>query len=226
MAVAIVAGAAFSGKARFVSSEIERREAAGELGLVAVDWTRLYLAFYPGSQDAFRDDLVGDAGASRMAGATYDFVVGAVLARELSGYILTQSPERAIALADRFDDAPIFEVVADPGDVASRAETHMRTLRKTVARAARSAMLPRCRRAGVSYFREQHRLVGRAREVRTRGRGYVVDSEPKKPFDAKAFERGLTPKARAARTELQSLGNADPTAENILQFLLRNPVEG
>ena len=144
-------------------------------------------------------------------------------ARELSGYVLTQSPERAIALADRFD-GPLLEVSADVGDVADRADEHMTRLRRTVRRAVRSAMLPRCRQAAVSYFRQSHRLTGRAREVtRTRG-GYKV-GEVKRPFDRALWERGLTPRGREAVAELASLGNPEPTPADVMSFLLRNRVE-
>ena len=128
-----------------------------------------------------------------MTGYTFEVVAAAIAARELSGYVLTQSPERAIALADRFD-GPLLEVAADVGDVADRADDHMARLRRTVSRAVRSATIPRCRKAAVSYFRESHRLVGRAREVtRTRGGGYKV-GEVKRPFDRALWEKGLTPR--------------------------------
>ena len=129
-------------------------------------------------------------------------------------------------LADRFD-ARLLEVDVDVGDLSTRVEGHMRVLRKTVARAARSAMLPRCRKAGASYFREQHRLVGRAHVVRQSGRGgYKVDPEVKKPFDRNLWLKGLTPKGKDAVSELASLGNPDPTPTAVLEFLLRNRVEG
>ena len=137
---------------------------------------------------------------------------------------LTQSPERAIALADRFD-GPLYEVVEDVGVVADRVDDHVARLRRTVARAARSAMLPRCRKAAVSYYRESHRLVGRAREVkRTRG-GYKVDPTPKRAFDPDLWRAGLTPRAREAVAELKSLGNDQPSPSDVMAFLLRNPVE-
>ncbi len=224
MAVEVVTGPPFSGKARFVREQIERREADGELGLIALDWTALYLAMFPGAQSAFRDDAVGDTGAPRLTGYTFEVVAAAIAARELSGYVLTQSPERALALADRYD-APVFEVVADVGDVADRAETHMRTLRRTVARAVRDAMIPRCRRAAVTYFRESGRLEGRARVVRQSGGGYRA-GETKRPFDRALWERGLTPRGRSALAELQSLGNPEPTPSDVMAFLLRNRVEG
>ena len=224
MAVEIVTGPPFSGKARYVRQAIERREAAGELGLIALDWTAIYLALFPGAQSAFRDEAIGDSGAPRAAGAAFDFVVGAIAARELSGYIATQSPERAVALADRFD-ARLVEVDAPPDVVASRAELHMRSLGRTVTRAALSASRPRCRRAGAAYFNQQDKLVGRAHVARQRGRGYAVDPEPKRPFDWALFLRGLTPKGREAVAQLRELGNAQPTPAQILEYLLRNRVD-
>ena len=224
MAVEVVTSAPFGGKGMYARSEVARREKAGELGLVLLDWTALFAALIPGEQSQFRDDAVNDAGASRLVGASFEWVVGAVAARELSGYVLTQSPARAVELADRLD-APLLEVVADPGDVADRVESHMTRLRRTVTRAVRNAMLPRCRRAATTYYRESSRLVGRAREVRrTRGGGYKV-GEVKRAFDRALWERGLTPRAREAVAQLQELGNPEPSPSDVMAFLLKNPVE-
>ena len=224
MPVEVVTSPPFGGKGRWALAEVARREAEGELGIVVLDWSRLFAALVPGVESQFRDEAVSDSGSPRLVGAVFNFVAGAIVARELSAIVVTQAPAIAGDLADRFD-APLYEVIADPGDVATRADQHMRALGRTVTRAARSAMLPRCRRAGVAYYEQQHRLVGRAREVRTQGRRYVVDTAPKKPFDRALFEKGLTPKARTAINELKSLGNPDPTAANILSFLLKNPIE-
>ena len=221
----VVVGPPWSGKSDWVRGEIRRREAAGELGIVMLGWSELFRALVPGAQSQFRDEVVSDSGSPRMVSAAFNFVAGAIAGRELKAYLISQSPERAVALADRLD-AQILEVVASPVEVADRAEAHMKVLRRSVSRAALSASRPRCRRAAGAYFREQHRLTGRAHEVRRSGRSWKVDPEPKKPYDAAAFRRGLTPKGRAAITELQSLGNADPSPEAILNFLLRNPVEG
>ena len=223
-AVEVVTSPPFGGKARYVRQQIERREAAGELGLIALDWTALYSAMVWGAQSSFRDDAVSDTGAPRAAGAAFDFMAGAILARELSGYVLTQSPERAVALADRFD-ARLVEVDAPPDVVASRAQLHMRSLGRTVTRAALSASRPRCRRAAASYYNEQHRLVGRAHVARQRGRGYAVDPDPKPAFDRALFERGLTPKGREALTQLKELGNPDPTPAQVVEYILRNRVD-
>ena len=223
MALETVTGPPFGGKGRYVRAEIERREGEGELGLIGLDWTALYLALFPGAQSAFRDDAVGDTGAPRLAGYTYEVLIAAIAAREISGYVLTQSPRRAVEIADRLD-GPLVEVVADVGDVADRAESHMRTLRRTVARAARDAMLPRCRQAAVNYYREESRLVGRARVVRPRGGGYQA-GEVKRPFDRRLWEKGLTPRGRSALAELQHLGNEEPSPSDVMSFLLRNRVD-
>ena len=226
MPVEVVAGAPFSGKARYARQEIERREAAGELGLIALDWSVLYLALFPGEQSKLRDEAVSDTGAPRMAGAVFDFAVGAVAARELSGYVLTQSPRRAVEIADRLD-APIVEVVVDPGDLADRAEDHMRTLRRTVTRAAAGAMRSQCRRQGVTYYREESRLVGRARVVRRPGLA-LRGRRDQAAFRPAAWERGLTPAAREAVAALQAAGTADPTPAEVLSFILKNrgPTDG
>ena len=57
---------------------------------------------------------MGRTGAPRMAGYTFEVVTAAAVARELDGYILTQSPRKAIELADRFPSVALFEVPADP----------------------------------------------------------------------------------------------------------------
>ena len=221
MAVEVVASPPFGGKGRYARAEVARREAAGELGLIVLDWSLLYRALFPGEQSALRDDAAADTGAPRAAGAAFDFMVGAIAARELSGFVLSQSPRRAVEIAERLN-APIVEVEADVGDVATRAESHMRTIRRTVTRAAAGALRSQCRRAAVTYYREQDRLVGRARVARRSGRGYRVDPQPKRPFDRALWERGLTPRGREALAELQRQGNAEPSPAEVLAWILRD----
>ena len=139
MAVEIVTGPAFAGKAEFVRGEIERREQAGELGLVLVDYTALYAALVPGEQSALRDASVSDTGAPRAVGSVYDFAAGAILARQLSGYVTTPSPRRAIALADRLGASTIWDVTADAGSLAARVRAHVSALSGRVARAGDGA---------------------------------------------------------------------------------------
>lgn len=147
MAVEVVASPPFGGKGRYARAEVARREAAGELGLIVLDWSLLYRALFPGEQSALRDDATADTGAPRAAGAAFDFMVGAIVARELSGFVLSQSPRRAVEIAERLN-APIVEVEADVGDVATRAESHMRTIGRTVTRAAAGALRSQCRTSG------------------------------------------------------------------------------
>ena len=207
-----------------LSSEIERREEAGELGLVRLSWTELYGAIVPGVQSSFRDDAVSDTGAPRLASYVYEVTAAAIASRELDGYVITQSPRQAIALADRFD-GPLFEVIAPESDIAARAETHMRNLGRVVARASRGAAIARCRRGVLTYANEQPALVGRAREVRRSGDGWKVGG-PTRAFDRALWEKGLTPRGREALAEIQSLGNPEPTPSDVLMFLLKNRVEG
>ena len=222
--VEVVTGAPWSGKSEYVKAEIRRREAAGELGLVMLGWSELFRLLFPGEQSQFRDQAITDTGAPRLTGYLHEVAIAAIATRELSGYVVTQSPVKAVELADRFG-GPLVEVVSDPGDVADRAESHMTKLRRTVSRAVRSATIPRCRKAAVSYFRESHRLTGRAREVtRTRG-GAFKSGAIKRPFDQALWEKGLTPRAREAVAELKSLGNDAPDPSAVMAFLLKNPVE-
>ena len=224
MPVQVITSPPFGGKGIYARAEVERREEeGGELGLIVLDWSRLFGAMFVGAQSAYRDEAVADTGALRATGAVFDFIVGAVAARELSGFVLSQSPRQALALADRLD-APLLEVVEDVGVVADRVDDHVAKLRRTVARAVRSETIPRCRRAATAYYREQEQLVGRAREVRRSGGGYKV-GEVKRPFDRSLWLRGLTPRGKEAVAQLKDLGNDLPDPAAVMSYLLRNKVE-
>ena len=224
--IQVVTGPPFAGKGRFVRDEIERREREGELGLVALDYTALFAALVPGVQSQFRDEPVRDSGSPRMVSYVFEIIAAAIAARELAGYILTQSPRQALKLADRFVDGfdYVLEVPGDMADVADRAGYHLTKMGRLVPRASVAAGLADCRRAAVTYFREAPALVGRAREVRRSGRGWRV-GEVKRPFDRALWERGLTPRGREALNELKRLGNPEPTPADVMAFLLKNPVE-
>ena len=221
--VVLVTGPPFAGKAQYVRDEIERREGAGELGLVLLDWTALYLALVPGVQSSYRDERVGETGAPRMVSAAYAFAAGAIAARELRGYATSQSPRQAVDLALRYS-WEIIEVEADPGDVADRARAHMTSLRRRVRRTvdAGAALLANCRRAAVTYFREQPALEGRARVVRRRGKTWTKPRDAKPAFDRELWLRGLTPAGKDAVAELVSLGNPEPSPADVMAFLLKN----
>ena len=211
MPITVVVGPPFAGKGQYMRSEIARREQEGELGLIALDYTPLYSALVPGEQSSFRDDAVADSGAPRWIGYLFAVAVAQALTRELSGYISTPSPRRAIEIADRAD-APIVDVPATVDEIAVRVNVHMRALSRTVPRATRGRTVGRCRAAAATYYRDEHRLVGRARVATTGAR--------KLAFDPAAFERGLTSAGRLARADLVGEGIVDPTPADILSRLI------
>ena len=219
MPIVVITGPPFSGKSAYARAEIERRETDGELGLVALDYTGLYAAIVPGSQSAFRDAEVADTGAPRLAGYAFAVLLAALLDRELSGYVSTPSPRRALEISDKAGGAPILDIDANVEDIATRIGLHMRGLSRTIPRATRARMVGRCRQAATAYLRSDHVLVGRARTVTRRGDRWKVGAV-KKPFDRAAFERGLTPAGRAVRDELIAAGNQDPTPADVLSELI------
>ena len=218
MPIEVVTGAPFSGKGRYIRSEIARREAAGELGLVSIDYTALYAASVPGVQSSLRDQAVSDTGAPRFAGYLYEAAVAQVVLRELSGFITTNSPERAIALSGRLDSR-ILNIDLGAEDLADRIETHMAGLEREVKRAARGEIIGRCRGAAVRYLRESPKLVGRARNVVRDGDGWRDDG-PVQAFDRDLFRRGLTPAGRETAAQLEADGVTEWTPSDILSRLL------
>lgn len=227
MPVTIVTGAPFSGKGQLAKDEIARRESSGELGLFLLDFTLLYTALVPGIQSSWRDGALSDTGAARMVGATYEVVISAIVARELSGYITTQSPRRALAIAERIPGASIVDIPVAVEDIASRATSHLATMRRRVPRSRTGVGgLARCREAGSTYLRERPMLVGKAREAKRTPDGWTVGRTRVREFDRALWQRGLTPKGHEALAEMVSLGNPEPSPTDVLQFLLKNPVEG
>ena len=216
--IIVVTGAPFSGKGAFVRDEIARREQDDELGLVAVDYTALYSSLVPGDQSSFRDDAVADSGAPRWVGYLFALAVSQVLDRQLSGYISTPNPTRALEIADKAN-APIVDVSASVDEIAVRIKTHIRDLSRTVPRATRDRTVGRCRKAATVYLRDEHKLVGRARTATKRGTRWRV-GERKHAFDPAAFERGLTPAGRLARADLVGEGVDNPTPTDILNRLI------
>ena len=96
MAVEVVAGAPFSGKARYVRQEIERREAAGELGLIALDWSAaLPRACSPVNSPSCATRRYRTPGRRGRPGPRMTSWSAPSRPVSLSGYILTQSPRRA-----------------------------------------------------------------------------------------------------------------------------------
>ena len=66
----------------------------------------------------------------------YEAAVRVAAERELDGYVTTDSPRRALALADRFGTATrIIEVQATEEELVERTLTHLRELARKVPRA-------------------------------------------------------------------------------------------
>ena len=207
MPVDVVVGAPFAGKGRYVRSEIARRELGGELGLINVDYTALYAAAVPGVQSSLRDQAVSDTGAPRFVGYLFEAAVAQVAVRELSGYITTNSPVRALAIAGRLEGR-VLNIDLGVEDLADRIETHMAGLEREVRRAARGEIVGRCRDAAGRYLRERPKLVGRARNVVRDGERYRDDG-PVQAFDRELFRRGMTPAGREVAAQLEADGFSD-----------------
>ena len=218
MPIVVITGPPFSGKSAYARAEIERREQDGELGLISLDYTGIYSAITPGVQSSFRDAEVADSGAPRLAGYLFAIALAAVLDRELSGYIATPSPGRALEIAAKAN-APILDMAASVDQIAGRITVHMRDLQKAVTRATRERTIGRCRGAAAAYWRDERVLVGKARTVTRRGERWKVGAV-KQPFDPAAFARGLTPDGRRVRAELIAAGHAEPTPADILSGLI------
>ena len=221
MAVEIVSGPAFSGKSEFAQQEVARREQeGGELGLVVVAYSEIFRAIVPGEQSQLRDEDLAASGASRFAGAVYDAAVGLVLARELSGYLISQSPRRAVSLSDRFGAAVIWDVTAPPDALAVRVAAHVSALQGRIARAGDAEGA--CRRQVLTYYNERPALVGRAREVTQPRRGRFRKGAPVRQFDEALFVRGLTPAGRQARDQLIDAGDSAPTPAAVFRQVMKN----
>ena len=126
----IVAGPPFAGKSQYVDAEIERRAAAGERGLLKLDFTDLYSALFPAIVDEWRD--AGTPGVSLTA-YIYQAVLRQAKERELDGYVTTSRALRALKMAEELE-APKIKII-DPGRsvVRRRADKHAAELWKRVA---------------------------------------------------------------------------------------------
>ena len=100
MPLEIVVGAPFAGKDRWIAAEIERREADGELALVALNFTAMYSAIAPGDGSVYRDELVSDTGVPRLAGYLLAAAIAEAGRRELSGYVAVDSPRGLCRLSN------------------------------------------------------------------------------------------------------------------------------
>ena len=216
--VEVVVGAPFAGKSLYIEDEIARREDEGELGLVALDFTGLYAATVPGKESVLRDQALADTGAARFAGFLFNAAVSAIAVRELSGYVATPSPIRALELAGRFDGR-LVNVAVGIEDLASRIDEHMGAISRKVRRASRGSIERRCKDAAGRYLNEADALVGEARNVRKVGNRWRDDG-PVQPFDRDHFRRGLSANGREVVAQLEADGDLDWRPKNVLDRLL------
>ena len=171
MALEVVTGAPFSGKGWWVEREIERREAAGERGLLALSFTGIYAALAPGDESTFRDDEVSDSGTPRLAGWLLAGAVREAAARELSGYVAVDSPRRAVQFLEITGGEVVIEATVTEGQAVRRAREHVSLIGELAPRAKQKEnadAIQRCRAMVQTYFRERETALAgvEVREVR------------------------------------------------------------
>ena len=153
--VTVVAGSPFAGKRLWVDREIEAAESAGTVGTLALDFTSIYSAVVPGLASVYRDQRVTDSGAARFADWALAVMVREANARELDGYVLTDSPRRALALAEAAGGAPVVEVVVSQKTALKRSREHVELVKALAPRAAADdGAAERCRKMVEQYYRE------------------------------------------------------------------------
>ena len=163
MALEVVVGVPFSGKGRWIAREVERREDAGEIGLVALSYTDLYRAMVPGDQSVYRDGRVADSGAARWVGYVLQVAIAQAAERELSGYVAVDSPRRALAAVEQTGAERVIEVEVTQPEAMRRADEHVELVRELAPRAAADdgkQAAAQCREMVRAYFRERPVLDG------------------------------------------------------------------
>ena len=121
----IVAGPPFAGKTQWVQEQIDKREKAGERGLLLIDFTALYLGMFPGEADKVR--LPGSVGVP-LTQYVREVVIQQAQDRELDGYVTVARPETAERLRERLVQETITVVDTPEKVVRERMERHMRQM--------------------------------------------------------------------------------------------------
>ena len=172
----VILGPPFSGKSQFADSQIEEREAGGELGLLRIDYSRLFAAIVPGAQSSYRDEAVSDTGSPRLASYLFEIAIVQAIERQLRGYILVNSPARAARILGRLGGTTIHEMDLPPSEVAARVSGHLAGLRRRVPRARTDAADSRCAEAATTFYRERPEMPAsiKMRKVRRRGSKFEV----------------------------------------------------
>ena len=154
----IVVGAPFAGKDRWISREIERREADGEVGLISLSYSGIYGAVAPGAESTYRDSRITDSGAARFAAYVLAAAVREANTRELSGYVAVDSPRRALAAVQQSGGSQVVEVVVTQETALRRSQQHVELIRDLAPRAGADdakAAAAKCRQMVRAYFDER-----------------------------------------------------------------------
>lgn len=230
MALEVVLGAPFSGKSQFARSQIEARERAGELGVIAIDYSAIYRAIVPGVLSQYRDAAIAETGAATLAGYLFEVATRQAAESNQNGYLLVNSPLRAERLVERIG-APIpLEMEISIETLADRTDDHLTTLRRDVPRARNAKATAKCTQAGIAYLRERYprKTQGggagnlKTRRVRKATNGqWKVDDVVTAPSEA-AFIRGLTPAGKRAREALIEAGDENPTPAAVFKRVLED----
>ena len=164
----VVTGAPFAAKSWWIASEIERREADGELGLVHLSYTGIYASLITGTESAYRDQRISDTGAARFAAYMLAVAVREAHTRELAGFVAVDSPRRAVQAAQDIGGAQVVEVVVSRGEALRRSQQHVELIKALVPRAAQddgAEAAQRCRKMVDAYYNERDVLPPDTRQV-------------------------------------------------------------
>ena len=158
MPLEVVVGAPFAGKNWWIEREIARREAAGARGLLMLSYTGIYSALAPGDESTYRDPEVSDSGTPRLAGYLMAGAVREAAQRELSGYVATDSPRRALQYLELTGGDSVIEVTVTEGQAFKRAREHVSLISELAPRAKQkdnAEASANCQRQIQTYFRER-----------------------------------------------------------------------
>lgn len=152
----VVVGSPFANKAGWIGAEIERREEAGEIGLIVLSFSDLYSALTPGAESTYRDQRASDSGAPRFASYLQAAALREAVARELDGYAVTDSPRRALAALEQTGGDQVVEVTVSQPEALRRSREHVSMLRDLAPRSAvDDGAAERCRQVVDAYYRER-----------------------------------------------------------------------
>ena len=158
MPLEVVTGSPFSAKSWWAEAQIERREAAGERGLLLLSYSSVYSALAPGDESVLRDDSVSDSGAPRLAGWLLAGAIREAAQRELSGYVAVDSPRRALQYLEIVGGDSIIEATVTEAQAVRRAREHVSLISELAPRAKQkenAEAIARCQSMIRTYFAER-----------------------------------------------------------------------